>query len=167
MQRLLAEAVLFAKFAAADVFLSSLMLQPKRVKYRKCQKGRIGKIAQRGYTLAFGSFGLKALEGGMLTARQLEAGRVASNREMARKGAFWVRVFPDIPRTRKPAEVRMGKGKGAPEYWVAVIKPGRIIYEIEGVPEAVARRAIWLAGKKLPFKTKVVMREDWGMEQAE
>ena len=137
------------------------MLQPKRVKYRKRQKGRVGRIAQRGYTITFGTFGMKVLEGGWITARQIEAMRVVINRTMKREGAMWIRIFPDKPITKKPAEVRMGKGKGAPEYWVAPVKPGRIIFEIEGVSEEAAKKAIHLAGKKLPYKTKIVFREDY------
>ncbi len=137
------------------------MLQPKRVKHRKVQKGRIGRIAQRGYTVAFGTFGMKVLEGGWITARQIEAMRVIINRKMKREGATWIRIFPDKPITKKPAEVRMGKGKGAPEYWVAAVRPGRILFEIEGVSEETAREAIHMAGKKLPYKTKIVFREDY------
>ncbi|MEM9737926.1 MAG: 50S ribosomal protein L16 [Bacteroidota bacterium] len=137
------------------------MLQPKRVKYRKCQKGKIGKIAQRGYTVSFGTFGIKVLEGGWLTARQIEAARVVINRTMKREGAMWIRIFPDKPITKKPAEVRMGKGKGAPEYWVAVVKPGKILFELEGVSEEVAKRAARLVRGKLPYKTKIVFREDY------
>src|ERR1044071_9178063 len=123
------------------------MLQPKRTKFRKSQKGRVKGMATRGHTIAYGSFGLKAVEMGLLTARQLEAARVAVTRAMKREGQVWIRVFPDKPVTRKPAEVRMGKGKGAPEYWVAPVKPGRIIYEMEGVPESVAREAMALAAR--------------------
>jgi len=134
------------------------MLQPKRTKFRKMQKGRVKGMATRGHTIAFGQFGLKALEGGWITARQLEAARIAVTRAMKREGQVWIRIFPDKPITRKPAEVRMGKGKGAPEYWVAPVKPGRIIYEMEGVPESVAREAMALAAAKLPVHTKFVVR---------
>src|SRR6186997_3637763 len=134
------------------------MLQPKRTKFRKQQKGRVKGMATRGHSIAFGSFALKALEGGWITARQLEAARIAVTRAMKREGQVWIRIFPDKPITRKPAEVRMGKGKGAPEYWVAVVKPGTILYEMEGVPESVAREAMRLAAQKLSVHTKFVMR---------
>jgi large subunit ribosomal protein L16 len=134
------------------------MLQPKRVKYRKTQRGRMKGTAQRGATLAFGDYGIKALEPVWLTNRQLEAGRVALTRAVKRGGKIWIRVFPDKPFTKKPAETRMGKGKGNPEYWVAVVKPGRILYEMEGMPEDVARDAYRLASQKLPIKTRFVMR---------
>lgn len=137
-----------------------MLLQPKKTKYRKQQKGRVRGKASRGHTLEFGDYGLKLLEGGWLTAQQLEAGRVAIVRT-AKKGAkVWIRVFPDKPITKKPAETRMGKGKGAVEGWVAVVKPGNIIYEIAGVPEEVAREALRLAASKLPFKCKIVSREE-------
>jgi large subunit ribosomal protein L16 len=134
------------------------MLQPKRVKYRKQQRGRMKGIALRGSSLAFGDFGLKAMEPAWITNRQLEAGRVALTRAVKRGGKIWIRVFPDKPFTKKPAETRMGKGKGNPEYWVAVVKPGRILYEMEGMTEDVAREAFTLASAKLPIKTKFVMR---------
>src|SRR5499427_1669404 len=134
------------------------MLQPKRVKYRKAQRGRMKGTAHRGATLAFGDFGLKALEPCWLTNRQLEAGRVALTRAVKRGGKIWIRVFPDKPFTKKPAETRMGKGKGNPEYWVAVVKPGRILYEAEGMTEEVAREALGLAAHKLPIPTKFVSR---------
>ena len=137
------------------------MLQPKRTKYRKQQKGRVGRIAQRGYQLAFGTFALKTLESGWITARQIEAARVAINRTMKREGKVWIRIFPDKPITKKPAEVRMGKGKGNPEYWVAPVKAGRVIFELEGVEEAVARKAIYLASKKLGVKVRLAFREDY------
>jgi len=137
------------------------MLQPKRTKYRKQQKGKIKGIAYRGSSLAFGSFAIKTLDEGFLTSRQLEAARVALTRFMKREGKVWIRVFPDKPLTRKPAEVRMGKGKGAPELWVAVLKPGRIIFEAEGVPLAVAQEALRLAAQKLPCKTKFIVRPDY------
>jgi large subunit ribosomal protein L16 len=137
-----------------------MLLQPRKTKYRKQQKGRVRGKASRGYTLAFGDYGLKVLEGGWLTAQQLEAGRVAIVRT-ARKGAkVWIRVFPDKPLTKKPAETRMGKGKAPVEGWVAVVKPGTIIYEISGVPVEVAKEALRLAGSKLPFKCKIVSREE-------
>ncbi|PYM65347.1 MAG: 50S ribosomal protein L16 [Candidatus Rokuibacteriota bacterium] len=135
------------------------MLQPKRVKYRKQQRGRRKGVAQRGATLAFGDYGLKAMEPCWLTNRQLEAGRVALTRAVKRGGKIWIRVFPDKPFTKKPAETRMGKGKGNPEYWVAVVKPGRILYEMEGTPEDMAREAFRLASQKLPIRTKFVKRE--------
>ena len=135
------------------------MLMPKRVKYRKAQRGRMKGIAVRGSTLAFGDFGLKALEPGWVTNRQIEAARVALTRSLKRGGKVWIRVFPDKPVTKKPAETRMGKGKGNPEYWVAVVKPGRILYEMEGLTEDIAREAFRLAGNKLPIRTKMVKRE--------
>ncbi|MFM7233695.1 MAG: 50S ribosomal protein L16 [Flavobacteriales bacterium] len=137
------------------------MLQPKRTKYRKQQKGKIKGIAHRGSQLAFGSFAIKTLDEGFLTSRQLEAARVAVTRFMKREGKVWIRVFPDKPLTRKPAEVRMGKGKGAPELWVAVLKPGRIIFEAEGVPLAIAQEALRLAAQKLPCRTKFIVRPDY------
>ncbi|MFM7105646.1 MAG: 50S ribosomal protein L16 [Flavobacteriales bacterium] len=137
------------------------MLQPKRTKYRKQQKGKIKGIAHRGSTLAFGSFAIKTLDEGFLTSRQLEAARVALTRFMKREGKVWIRVFPDKPLTRKPAEVRMGRGKGAPELWVAVLKPGRILFEAEGVPLATAQEALRLAAQKLPCRTKFVVRPDY------
>ena len=137
------------------------MLQPKRTKYRKSQKGRVKGMATRGHTIAFGSFGLKAAEMGLLTARQLEAARVAVTRAMKREGQVWIRVFPDKPITRKPAEVRMGKGKGAPEFWVAAVKPGTILFEAGGVTRATALEALKLADGKLPIKTKFVVARDY------
>lgn len=137
------------------------MLQPKRVKRRKQHKGRIKGNANRGATVAFGSFGLKALEPIWLTNRQIEAARQAMTRAMKREGKVWIRVFPDKPITKKPAEVRMGKGKGSLEYWAAVIKPGRIMFEAEGVPEDVAREAFRLAAQKLPILTKFVTSPDY------
>ena len=134
------------------------MLMPKRVKYRKAQRGNMRGKAHRGSTLAFGEYGLKALEPGWVTNRQIEAARVALSRSLKRGGKVWIRVFPDKPVTKKPAETRMGKGKGNPEYWVAVVKPGRILYEMEGTTEAVAREAFELAGQKLPIRTKFVKR---------
>lgn len=137
------------------------MLQPKRTKYRKMQKGRNKGIATRGHQIAFGSFGLKALEHVWLTARQIEAMRIVINRTMKRQGKVWLRIFPDKPITKKPAEVRMGKGKGAPEGFVALVRPGRILAELEGVSLVLARKAITLAGHKLPIKTMMVVRRDY------
>jgi large subunit ribosomal protein L16 len=135
------------------------MLAPKKIKYRKRQKGRTRGAAYRGSDLSFGDYGLKALDCGWLTSRQIEAGRVALMRHIKRGGKLWIRIFPDKPVTKKPAETRMGKGKGAPEDWVAVIKPGRILYEMEGVPETIAREAFRLASHKLPLETKFITRE--------
>ena len=140
------------------------MLQPKRTKYRKQQKGRVKGIAHRGSRLAFGSFGLKTLEGGWITNRQIEAARIAMTRKMKREGKVWINIFPDKPITSKPAEVRMGKGKGALSHYVAVIKPGRIMFEMEGVPLELAKEALRLAAQKLPVKTKVVVRRDYDGE---
>ncbi len=137
------------------------MLQPKRTKYRKMQKGRVRGNAQRGATLAFGTFGLKTLDAGRITNRQIESARVAMTRYMKREGQVWIRIFPDKPITSKPAEVRMGKGKGALDHYVAVVKPGRIMFEIEGVPRKVANEALRLAAQKLPVLTKVVVRRDY------
>jgi large subunit ribosomal protein L16 len=134
------------------------MLSPKKVKYRKRQKGRIKGKAYRGSTLEFGDYGLQALECGYMTAQQIESARVAVTRHVKRGGKIWIRVFPDKPVTKKPAETRMGKGKGAPEGWVAAVKPGRILYELEGVAESVAGEAFRLAGHKLPFATRFVVR---------
>ena len=134
------------------------MLQPKRAKHRKAQKGRIRETAKRGTSISFGSFGLKALEPIWLTNRQIESARQAMTRHMKREGNVWIRIFPDKPITKKPAEVRMGKGKGNPEFWVARVKPGRIIFEIEGVSEEIAREAFRLGGAKLPVKTKFIKR---------
>lgn len=140
------------------------MLQPKRTKFRKKQKGRVKGMAQRGHTVAFGSFGLKALEPGWITSRQIEAARIAMTRNMKRQGQVWIRIFPDKPVTKKPAEVRMGKGKGSPEYWVAVVKPGTILFESDGVPTAVAQESFRLAANKLGIKTKFVVRRDYAEE---
>ncbi|MDB9881717.1 50S ribosomal protein L16 [Bacteroidia bacterium] len=137
------------------------MLSPKRIKYRKRQKGRVKGIAARGHRVQFGDFGLKSLEPGWITSRQIEASRIALNRYMKREGKVWIRIFPDKPITKKPAEVRMGKGKGSPEYWVAVIRPGTIIFEVDGVSEEVAKEAMRLAGQKLPVVTKFVVRPDY------
>jgi large subunit ribosomal protein L16 len=137
------------------------MLQPKRTKFRKKQKGRIKGIAQRGHTLAFGAFGIKALEPGWITSRQIEAARIAMTRAMKREGQVWIRIFPDKPITKKPAEVRMGKGKGAPEYWVAVVKPGTILFEASGIKMELAQEALRLAQQKLPIRTKFSVRRDF------
>ena len=137
------------------------MLQPKKTKYRRQQKGKMKGMAQRGHELAFGSFGIKGLENAWITGRQIEAARQAVTRHMKREGQIWIRIFPDKPITKKPAEVRMGKGKGAPEGFVAPITPGRIIIEAEGVPFEVAREALRLAAQKLPIKTKFVVRRDF------
>ena len=134
------------------------MLMPKRVKWRKQQRGRLKGVAARGANISFGEYGLQALEPGWITNRQIEAARVAITRSLGRGGKVWIRVFPDKPLTVKPAETRMGKGKGNPEYWVSVIKPGRIMFEIEGVPRHSAQRAIKLAGQKLPIKVRFVER---------
>jgi len=140
------------------------MLQPKKTKYRRRQKGRMKGNAQRGNQLAFGSFGIKALESSWLTGRQIEAARQAVTRHMKREGQLWIRIFPDKPITKKPAEVRMGKGKGAPEGFVAPVTPGRIIMECEGVPFEVAREALKLGAQKLPITTKFVVRHDYVQE---
>ena len=137
------------------------MLQPKRTKFRKMQKGRMKGLATRGAELSFGSFGIKSLESTWITSRQIEAARIAVTRFMKREGQVWIRIFPDKPVTKKPDEVRMGKGKGAPEYWVAVVRPGRIIFEAEGVPMEVAKEALRLAAQKLPIQTKFVVRRDY------
>jgi large subunit ribosomal protein L16 len=136
------------------------MLQPKKVKHRKVQKGRMKGKAYRGSTLAFGDFGLQATERHRITARQIEAARVAMTRHVKRGGKIWIRIFPDKPITKKPAETRMGKGKGNPEEWVCVVKPGRMLYEMEGVSSKVARDALRLAAHKLPLATRVVEREE-------
>jgi large subunit ribosomal protein L16 len=136
------------------------MLQPKRTKFRKQFKGRTKGIAARGNTVAFGEFGLMSLDPGWVTNRQIEASRVAMTREMKRGGKVWIRIFPDKPITKKPAETRMGKGKGNPEGWVAVVKPGRIMIELDGIEEPLARQALALAQAKLPVKTKFVKREE-------
>ncbi|MCG8321839.1 MAG: 50S ribosomal protein L16 [Cytophagales bacterium] len=137
------------------------MLQPKRTKFRKKQKGRVKGLAQRGHTLAFGTFGIKSLEPAWITSRQIEAARIAVTRHMKRQGQVWIRIFPDKPVTKKPAEVRMGKGKGAPEYWVAVVKPGTIMFEVTGVATEEAKEGLRLAAQKLPVKTKFVVRKDY------
>jgi large subunit ribosomal protein L16 len=137
------------------------MLQPKRTTYRKQQKGRVRGVATRGATISFGTFAIKALEPGRITARQLEAARISVTRAMKREGQVWIRIFPDKPITKKPAEVRMGKGKGAPEYWVAVVKPGTIIFESAGVTLQVAQDSMRLAAQKLPVRTSFVVRPDY------
>jgi large subunit ribosomal protein L16 len=137
------------------------MLLPKRTKFRKKQKGRVKGLATRGHRIEFGEFGLKALEPHWITSRQIEAARIALNRYMKREGKVWIRIFPDKPVTKKPAEVRMGKGKGSPEYWVAVIKPGTILFEVQGVPMEVAQEGMRLAAQKLPITTKFVVKPDY------
>lgn len=137
------------------------MLQPKRTRFRKKQKGRVKGIATRGHEISFGTFGLKSLEPAWISSRQIEAARIAVTRAMKREGQVWIRIFPDKPITKKPAEVRMGKGKGAPEYWVAVIKPGTILFESSGVSEALAKESMSLAAQKLPVKTQFVVRRDY------
>ncbi|MBW3564326.1 MAG: 50S ribosomal protein L16 [Acidobacteria bacterium] len=136
------------------------MLMPKKVKYRKQQRGRRAGIATRGATLSFGDYGLQALEAGWLTARQIEAARIAMTRYIKRGGKIWIRIFPDKPISKKPLETRMGKGKGAPEEWVAVVKPARMLYEMEGVTREIAEEALRLAAHKLPIKTRFVSREE-------
>jgi large subunit ribosomal protein L16 len=136
------------------------MLLPKRVKYRKVQKGRMRGLAYRGSEVSFGEYGLQSTECGRMTARQIEAARIAMTRYTKREGQVWIRVFPDKPISKKPAETRMGKGKSGPDHWVAVIKPGRMLYEIAGVPEEVAREAFRLAMHKLPFKCKIIRRRE-------
>lgn len=136
------------------------MLAPKRVKYRKRMKGRMRGLARRGNTVVFGHFGMMSLDPAWITSRQIEAARVAMTRHMKRDGKVWIRIFPDKPITKKPAETRMGKGKGNPEHWVAVVKPGRVMFEAGGVSEAVARRSFELAAAKLPVRVRFVMRED-------
>ena len=135
------------------------MLMPKRVQYRKQQRGRMRGYAKGGSTVAFGEYGLKAIDRGWITNRQIEAARVAMTRKIKRGGKVWINIFPDKPITQKPAETRMGSGKGSPEGWVAVVKPGRVMFELAGVPEDLAREAMRLAGTKLPIKTKIVSRE--------
>jgi len=136
------------------------MLQPKRTKHRKMQKGRMKGDSKRGTTIAFGSYGLKALDSHWITDRQIEAARQALTREMKREGNVWIRIFPDKPITKKPAEVRMGKGKGNLEFWAAVVQPGRILFEVDGVSEQVARQSLALAAGKLPIKSKFIIRRD-------
>ena len=139
------------------------MLMPKRVKYRKAQRGRMRGKAHRGSSLAFGEYGLKALEPGWVTNRQIEAARVALTRSLKRGGKVWIRIFPDKPVTSKPAETRMGSGKGAPDHWVAVVKPGRMLFEVAGVKEDLAREALRLAAHKLPLETRTVIKEHEGI----
>ena len=136
------------------------MLMPRKVKHRKQQRGRMKGASKGGVALAFGEYGIQALEPGWITARQIEAARIAMTRKIKRGGKVWINVYPDKPVTKKPAETRMGSGKGNPEGWVAVVKPGRVMFELAGVPEPLAREAIRLAGRKLPIKTKFVLRED-------
>lgn len=140
------------------------MLQPKRTKFRKMHKMKMKGNANRGSQISFGSFGIKAEEGTWVTSRQIEAARIAITRYMKREGQLWIRIFPDKPITKKPAEVRMGKGKGSPEYWVAVVKPGRIIFELEGVSMDVAKEALRLGAQKLPITTKFIVRRDYSAE---
>jgi len=137
------------------------MLAPKRTRYRKAQKGRIKGNAGRGHQLAHGSFGLKAIDPHRITSRQIEAARIAMTRKLKREGQVWIRIFPDKPITKKPAEVRMGKGKGTPEYWVAEVKPGRVLFEVDGVRQGDAEEAMRLAAQKLPIKTKFIVRRDY------
>ena len=137
------------------------MLSPKRTKFRKLHKGRIKGEAKGGFDLNFGSFGLKAIEPERVTARQIESARRAMTRHMKRQGRVWIRIFPDTPVTQKPTEVRMGKGKGSVEYWAAKVKPGRVMFEIDGVSEPIAREALRLAAMKLPIKSRIVAKEDW------
>jgi len=141
------------------------MLQPKKTKFRRRQKGRMKGNAQRGHELAFGSFGIKTLENAWITGRQIEAARQAITRHMKREGQLWIRIFPDKPITKKPAEVRMGKGKGAPEGFVAPITPGRIMFEVEGVPYETAKEALRLGAQKMPVQTKLVVRRDYVFEE--
>ncbi len=137
------------------------MLQPKRTKFRKAQKGRMKGLSQRGNQLSNGMFGIKSLDTKFITSRQIEAARIAATRYMKREGQLWIKIFPDKPITKKPLEVRMGKGKGAPEYFVAVVKPGRVLFEISGVPHDVAKEALRLAAQKLPVKTKYIVARDF------
>ena len=137
------------------------MLQPKRTKYRKVQKGRMKGNSGRGHQLSFGMFGIKSLDSNFLTSRQIEAARIAATRYMKREGQLWIKIFPDKPITKKPLEVRMGKGKGAVEYWAAVVKPGRVLFEVGGVPLDVAKEALRLAAQKLPVKTKFIIARDY------
>ena len=143
------------------------MLLPKRVKYRRVHRGRLKGTAHRGNTVTYGEYGIQALEPAWITSNQIEAARIAMTRYIRRGGQVWIKIFPDKPVTKKPAETRMGSGKGSPEYWVAVVKPGRVLFEIAGVPEETAREALRLAGYKLPIKTKFVRREDVAESGAE
>ena len=140
------------------------MLQPRKTKFRKQQKGRMKGLAQRGHTLSNGQFGIKSLDSAFVTARQIEAARIAATRYMKREGTLWIKIFPDKPITKKPLEVRMGKGKGAVEYWAAVVKPGRIMFELGGIPEPVAKEALRLAAQKFPVRTKYVVARDFSAE---
>jgi large subunit ribosomal protein L16 len=140
------------------------MLSPKRTKFRKQQKGRVHGMAQRGHRVVFGSFGLKSLEPHWITSRQIEAARIALTRYLKREGQVWIRIFPDKPVTKKPAEVRMGKGKGAPEYWVAIVKPGTIMFEVGGVPLDIAKEGMRLAAQKLPVACNFIVRPDYNEE---
>ncbi|MFC4632908.1 50S ribosomal protein L16 [Dokdonia ponticola] len=140
------------------------MLQPKKTKFRKQQKGRMKGLSQRGHTLSNGTFGIKSTDSSFITARQIEAARIAATRYMKREGQLWIKIFPDKPITKKPLEVRMGKGKGAVEYWAAVVKPGRILFEVGGVPEPVAKEALRLAAQKLPVRTKYIVARDFSAE---
>ena len=137
------------------------MLSPRRVKFRKTQKGKMKGVSHRGTELAYGTFGIKSLDEAFITARQIEAARIAATRSMKREGQLWIKIFPDKPITKKPAEVRMGKGKGAPEYWVAPVQPGRILFEVGGVPLEVATEALRLAAQKLPVKTRFIVARDF------
>ena len=137
------------------------MLQPKRTKYRKVQKGRMKGNSQRGHILSNGMFGIKSMDSSFITSRQIEASRIAATRYMKREGQLWIKIFPDKPITKKPLEVRMGKGKGAVEYWAAVVKPGKIMFEVGGVPISVAKEALRLAAQKLPVKTKFIVARDF------
>ena len=141
------------------------MLMPKRVKHRRVQRGRLTGAASRGITVTHGDFGLQALEPAWITSNQIEAARIAMTRHVKRGGQVWIKIFPDKPITEKPAETRMGSGKGSPEYWVAVVKPGRVMFEIDGVPEEMAREAMRLAANKLPIKCKFVSKKEQGGEQ--
>ncbi len=140
------------------------MLQPRKTKFRKQQKGRMKGLANRGHLLSNGQFGIKSLDSSFVTARQIEAARIAATRYMKREGTLWIKIFPDKPITKKPLEVRMGKGKGAVEYWAAVVKPGRIMFELGGVPEPIAKEALRLAAQKLPVRTKYVVARDFSAE---
>ncbi len=140
------------------------MLQPRKTKFRKQQKGRMKGLAQRGHTLSNGQFGIKSLDSSFVTARQIEAARIAATRYMKREGTLWIKIFPDKPITKKPLEVRMGKGKGAVEYWAAVVKPGRVMFELGGVSEPVAKEALRLAAQKLPVRTKYIVARDFSAE---
>ncbi len=140
------------------------MLQPRKTKFRKQQKGRMKGLANRGHLLSNGQFGIKSLDSSFVTARQIEAARIAATRYMKREGTLWIKIFPDKPITKKPLEVRMGKGKGAVEYWAAVVKPGRIMFELGGIPEPVAKEALRLAAQKLPVRTKYVVARDFSAE---